>query len=63
MLLEAGLPEEAVMTSNYIQNRTIAKRVDQTPFEIWTGCKSDLKYLRIFDIKCFVHVLHEKRPS
>ena len=49
------------MTANYIQNRTIAKRVNQTPFELWTGCKSDFKYLRIFCTKCFVHVLHEKR--
>ena len=28
---------EAVMTANYIQNRTITKTVDQTPLELWTG--------------------------
>lgn len=48
---------EPVNTAVYILNRTLSSQVSSmTPFEVWTGRKPDLSYLKIFGPDAFVHV-------
>ena len=67
MLFDAGLPTkywgEAVMTACYVQNRLPTKATDKTPFELWNGSKPDIKHLRVFGCKAYVHVPDKKRTK
>ena len=52
MLYNSSLPmflwTEALKTAVHILNRVPSKSVPKTPYEIWTGRKPSLKYLRIW---------------
>jgi transposase InsO family protein len=52
MLLESGLPTrlwlEAVMTSNYVRNRSPVAGLSETPFERLFGKKPVVSHLRVF---------------
>ncbi|KMQ89570.1 retrovirus-related gag-pol polyprotein [Lasius niger] len=52
---------EAVSTANYIQNRTLTRSTNATPFELWNGYKPSIDHFQIFGNKCYVHVPQEKR--
>jgi len=61
MLNEADLPKiwwaEAVSTAVYLWNRfptSILK--GRSPYEAWNGQKPNLKHLRVFGCKAWVHV-------
>nr|AAN64998.1 Putative gag-pol polyprotein [Oryza sativa Japonica Group]ABF95728.1 retrotransposon protein, putative, Ty1-copia subclass [Oryza sativa Japonica Group] len=60
MLDTAGLPkawwEEALLTSNHVLNRVPNKNKDKTPYEIWTGRKPSLSYLRTWGCLAKVNV-------
>lgn len=64
LLKEAKLPNtfwgEAIMTSNYIQNRVYSRAIDTTPYELWEGRKPDVKHLKIFGSKGYVLIPNEK---
>ena len=47
--------EDALLAANYILNRRPIKSVDSTPYELWTGRKSDLSLMRKWG--CIGHVL------
>ena len=59
MLLNLGLPKymwgEALNTASHILNRVPLKHMDKTPYELWRGKKTSLKYLRMWG--CFAKVL------
>jgi hypothetical protein len=52
MLLESGLPTrlwlEAVMTSNYVRNRSLASGLSETPFERLFRKRPEVSHLRLF---------------
>lgn len=54
---------EAVMTAAYLQNRLPSRVVKGTPFELWTGRKSDIKHLRVFGCEAYVHIPDVKRSK
>lgn len=60
MLHAKGLPTslwaEAVNTAVYVLNRTVSPPCEMTPYEQWTGKQPNIKHLRIFGTKAFVHV-------
>ena len=51
------------MTACYVQNRLPTKATDKTPFELWNGSKPDIKHLRVFGRKAYVHIPEEKRTK
>lgn len=61
LLNTSGLPKtfwgDAILTANYLNNRipSRANNCNKTPFELWTGRKPELKYIRIFGSTAFVH--------
>jgi len=65
MLADSGLPPEAwgeaVMTANYLRNRSPTTGRDLTPYEMMTGNRPDVGHLRVFGSKAFVHIPKEKR--
>jgi len=52
MLANTNLPQnlwtEALKTAVHILNRVPSKSVPKTPFELWTGRKPSLKYLKVW---------------
>lgn len=59
MLNEANLPDkhwkEAVHTSVYILNRVqIRVKSTFTPYELWYGKATSIKYFKIFGCKCYI---------
>jgi hypothetical protein len=46
--LPVGLWMEALKTATHILNRVPSKSVPKTPYELWTGRKPSLKYLRMW---------------
>ncbi|KAK1415826.1 hypothetical protein QVD17_31614 [Tagetes erecta] len=52
MLANSGLPQflwtEALKTAVHILNRVPSKSVPKTPFELWTGRKPSLKYMKVW---------------
>ncbi|KAK9072512.1 hypothetical protein SSX86_008946 [Deinandra increscens subsp. villosa] len=52
MLANSGLPQflwtEALKTAVHILNRVPSKSVPKTPFELWTGRKPSLRYMKIW---------------
>ena len=67
MLFDADLPTkywgEAISTACYVQNRLPTKAANKTPYELWNGTKPDVKHLRVFGSKAFVHVPEQKRTK
>jgi len=65
MLLNASLqPElwaEAVVTANYIRNRSPTSKSAKTPWECLTGNKPDVSGMRVFGTRAFVMVPKELR--
>ncbi|XP_072007160.1 cytochrome P450 2D20-like isoform X3 [Engystomops pustulosus] len=51
------------MTACYLQNRLPGKATKKTPYELWNNRKPELKHIRIFGSKAFVHVPKEKRTK
>ena len=46
---------EAIHTSVYIQNRCMLRpNEDKTPYEMWFGRKTTVKYFKIFGSKCYI---------
>ena len=59
MLNDSQLSEKlwgkAVHTSVHILNRGfLGNNTDKTPYELWTGRPTNVKYFRIFGSKCFI---------
>lgn len=54
---------EAVMTAAYLQNRLPSRVVKRTPFELWTGRKSDIGHFRVFGCEAYVHIPDVKRSK
>ncbi|CAF4918661.1 unnamed protein product [Pieris macdunnoughi] len=56
---------EAVHTAVYLKNRrvgTIASGLNQkTPYELWTGCKPNVRHIRVFGSTVMAHIPKEKR--
>ncbi|KAK1406103.1 hypothetical protein QVD17_41389 [Tagetes erecta] len=52
MLANSGLPQflwtEALKTAIHILNRVPSKSIPKTPFELWTGRKPSLKYMKVW---------------
>lgn len=66
LLIDAKVPKkfwaEAVSTAAYLINRSPTKAIDyKTPEEKWTGVKPNIKNIRVFGCRAFVHVPKEKR--
>jgi hypothetical protein len=60
MLIELGLPDEmwaeAVVTVNYVRNRTPVSAHGKTPWEAFYGKKPDVSHMRVFKARAFMHV-------
>jgi hypothetical protein len=58
MLLGAGLDQklwaEAVVTANYIRNRSPTSKGSKTPWELFMGNKPDVSSMRVFGAKAYV---------
>lgn len=62
MLKGNGFWAEAVNTVVYIKNRSPTRSLDfKTPFEALFGYKPQVKNLRVFGSKAFLHILKEHR--
>jgi hypothetical protein len=65
MLVDSGLPEElwaeAVVTANYVRNRTPVSAHGKTPWEMFYGKKPQVGHLRVFGSPVFMHVPKELR--
>lgn len=59
MLIDAQLGHrfwgEAVKTATYLQNWVPTMAKQKTPFELWTGYRQSVRYLRVFG--SWVHIL------
>ena len=53
MLISFGLPQnlygEAIHSANYILNKVLWKKVNQTPYEIWHGRVPSYIYLKVWE--------------
>jgi transposase InsO family protein len=60
MLAEYNLPKhlwaEAIVTANYLRNRSPTSAQDVTPYEMLHGTKPDLSHLRIFGARAYAHI-------
>jgi hypothetical protein len=59
MLNESKLPDtfwrEAISTTIYILNRVqIRVKINETPYELWKGRPTAVKYFKVFGIKCYI---------
>ena len=58
MMSQTDLPTSfwgyVLQTAAFLLNRTPTKAVEKTPYEIWTGKKPNMSFLRIWD--CESHV-------
>jgi transposase InsO family protein len=67
MLFESGLRKkwggEAVLTASYVRNRTTTKTHGKTPLELFFGQKPNVKELRVFGSKAYVHTPAQKRKK
>lgn len=57
MLAASGLPKhlwaDAVVTANYVRNRSPVSDRDKTPYELFFGTKPDVAHLRTFGARCY----------
>lgn len=60
MLADAQLPKslwaEAIVTANYLRNRSPTSAQDSTPYESFHGTKPDLSHLRTFGAQAYAHI-------
>ena len=61
MLNEAKLPNgywrEAIYTVVYVQNKwQLGMSSDKTPYELWFGRPTSVKYFRVFGSKCYIKI-------
>ena len=60
MLADANLPKflwaEAIVTANYLRNRSPISSQDTTSYELFHGTKPDLSHLRTFGARAYAHV-------
>ncbi|GAQ92153.1 hypothetical protein KFL_009340020 [Klebsormidium nitens] len=67
MLSESGLEQkwwgEAILTANYVRNRTVTKKTGKTPYELFFGKKPDVSNLRVFGVRAFVHTPAQRRKK
>lgn len=67
MLIDSGLDSrfwaEAAVTATFLINRVPCRSQKTCPEEIWTGRRSNLKFLRVFGCPAFVHIPKEKRSK
>ncbi|GBN79837.1 Retrovirus-related Pol polyprotein from transposon TNT 1-94 [Araneus ventricosus] len=68
ILHHKGLPlklwAEAVNTAVYVLNRTGPTREkEKTPIELWSASSFNVRYLKDFGTKCFVHVPKQRRQK
>jgi transposase InsO family protein len=67
MLNETGLPDglwgEAMMSANYLRNRSPSANRVKTPLELMFGVKPDLTNLRVFGCEAFVLIPKQKRTK
>jgi hypothetical protein len=62
--LSLSLWVEAASIAVYIQNRCPHKAIEaKTPEEVFTGIKTSVDHLRIFDSPVYIHILKEKRTK
>lgn len=65
MLLESNLPKQlwtyAVQTAAQIRNRCYSKRLEQTPFRVFTGKTPNLSNMKIFGSECYVYKQEKKK--
>ena len=65
MLFEAGLPRElwaeAIVTANYIRNRSPTSIAVSTPWELFFGSKPVVSAMRVFGSRAYAHVPKELR--
>ncbi|XP_062557420.1 uncharacterized protein LOC134222293 [Armigeres subalbatus] len=54
---------EAVMTAAYLQNRLPSRVIVGTPYELWTGRKSNIGHYRVFGCEAYVHIPDVKRAK
>ena len=55
---------EAVNTAIYNLNRCPTKVVEgKTPYEAWTGNKSNISHLRVFGCEAFSYIVSERRKK
>ena len=68
MLADSELPKrfwaEAISTATYLCNLSQINTVqDKTPYEAWTGNKSNVSHLFIFRCDVYAHVLKSERSK
>src|SRR6478672_6781292 len=67
MLIDAGLPlnlwAEAILTANYIRNRSPSAGENKTPHEHFGGSKPDISHMRVFGSAAYVHVPKQLRQK
>ena len=54
---------EAFVTANHALNRTLSRVRDKVPYELWTGKKPDISYLRPFGCMAYKHVPSHERSK
>ncbi|GAQ87846.1 hypothetical protein KFL_003820010 [Klebsormidium nitens] len=54
---------EAILTANYVKNRTVTKKHGKTPLELFFGKKPSVQNLRVFGCRAFVHTPAQKRTK
>lgn len=48
------------MTACYLQNRLPGKSTEKTPYQLWNGKPPNLRHIRIFESKIYMHIPKEK---
>ena len=65
MLLESNLPKQlwtyAVQTAAQIRNRCYSKRLEQTPYRVFTGKTPNLSNMKIFGSECYTYKQDKKK--
>lgn len=54
---------EAILTASYLRNRTIAKSVNKSPYEIFLGKRPNIENLRLYGSKVFARTPESKRNN
>jgi hypothetical protein len=61
--VEAALWDEALLTANYLRNRSAVANRDKTPWELFHGSAPDVSHLRTFGARAYVHIPKELRTK
>lgn len=59
--LELSFWGEAIVTANFVRNRSPTATKDKTPWELFYGHKPDVAFLRAFGSDAYVHIPKERR--